>query len=114
MMNSKQPSKTTIPLNTSGLRPLGRAVLVEPVVNELKTTLIEIPATARERSMMIETHARVVAIGPEAWSEEKSPRAVAGDLVMVSQWCGHITHGPKDQKLYRMINCEDIFCAIEE
>lgn len=89
-------------------------MLVEPVVNDLKTDRIVLPESARERSMMIETHARVVAIGPEAWIKEKAPRAIVGELVMVSKWCGHITYGPRDQKLYRMINCEDIFCAIEE
>ena len=109
----KKPLQTPT-INTSGLRPLGRAVLVEPVQHELKSSIIHIPETAKERSMMVETHARVIAVGPEAWSNEKAPRAVVGDLVMVSKWCGHICQGPGDGKLYRMINCEDIFCAIEE
>lgn len=113
MMSSKQPLKTKI-LNQSGLHPKGRAVLVEPVINELKTDKIILPETAKERSMMVESQARVIEVGPQAWADEKVPRALAGELVMISRWCGHICYGTKDQKMYRMVNCEDIFCGIEE
>lgn len=98
--------------NTSGLRPLGRAVLVEPVESELRTDKIIIPENVRERSMMVEVFAIVVAIGPEAWKEEAHPRAQVGDKVMVSKWCGHICQGPGDNKMYRMVNAEDIFCEV--
>lgn len=98
--------------NTSGLRPLGRAVLIEPIQSELKTDKIIIPENLRERSMMVEVTGRVVAIGPEAWKEEKYPRAQVGDIVMISKFCGAIMQGPQDNKLYRMVNAEDIFCEV--
>ena len=98
--------------NTSGLHPKGRAVLVEPVETELKSSSIIIPETARERSMMVEVNALVIEIGPEAWKEEKDPRAYIGEKVLVSKWCGHITTG-KDGKLYRLVNAEDIFCGVD-
>ena len=100
--------------NTSGLRPLGRAVLVEPYDDEFHSTMIEIPATARERSMMVEAHCVVIAVGPEAWKEERVPRAKPGDKVLVSKWCGHITGKTVDGKQYRIVNAEDIFCAIDK
>lgn len=100
--------------NTSGLRPLGTAVLVEPYDSEFANTTLVIPETARERSMMVEVHATVIAVGPEAWVKEGCKRAQPGDKVLVSKWCGHITQGPADGKMYRMVNAEDIFCKIVE
>ena len=44
------PNQEAYP-NPSGLKPLGVAVLVEPYDSEVKTTLIEIPATVAERMM---------------------------------------------------------------
>jgi co-chaperonin GroES (HSP10) len=114
MMNSKPGLAKTMMRNTSGLRPLGRAVLVEPTENQLKATLIAIPETVKARSMMVETQARVIEVGSEAWSNEKSPRAKPGDLVMIARFSGHLCEGPRDRKAYRMVNCEDIFCAVEE
>jgi len=98
--------------NTSGRHPKGRAVLVRPVETELVSNIIEIPETAKERAMMIETNAVVIEVGPEAWKEEKVPRAVPGEKVLVSRWCGHITTG-NDGKLYRLVNAEDIFCGVD-
>lgn len=98
--------------NTSGLHPKGRAVLVEPVETELVSSIIKIPDTARERAMMVEVNAIVVEVGPEAWKEEKVPRAKVGEKVLISKWCGHITTG-KDGNLYRLVNAEDIFCGVD-
>ena len=100
--------------NTSGLRPLGHAVLVKPVQSELKTDKIIVPDNIKERSMMVEMYGIVVAIGPEAWVKEQHPRAHVGDKVMVSRWCGHICQGPEDGEMYRMVNAEDIFCKVVE
>jgi len=105
--------KVSMKMNTSGLHPKCRAVLVEPVETELASSTIIIPETARERAMMVEVFAKVIEVGPEAWKEEKTPRAYPGDKVLVSKWCGHITQGPKDGKLYRLVNAEDIFCGVD-
>jgi co-chaperonin GroES (HSP10) len=98
--------------NTSGLHPLGHAVLVKPVRNELKTERIIVPETVAERSMMVEMHAVVLEVGSEAWAKEGRARAKLGDRVLVSRWCGNIVTG-LDGQLYRMVNCEDIFCAVD-
>src|SRR5256885_4634174 len=56
--------------NTSGLEPLGVAVLVEPYEPEIKKTTIVLPETARERATMVECRALVIAVGPFAWHDE--------------------------------------------
>lgn len=99
--------------NTSGLIPLGRAVLVEPLESsDIKSAIIAIPETARERLMMAEQQALVVAVGPEAWKDEAVPRAMPGDRVMISKYAGTMTVGPLDKKQYRVINCNDVFLRI--
>lgn len=100
--------------NKSGLTPLGQAVIVEPYTAErtVKSTLIEIPASAKDRLTMAEQRAKVIAVGPEAWKDEKEPRAKPGDHVMVSAYAGFMTTGPLDGKHYRVINGRDIFLRI--
>lgn len=61
---------------------------------------------------MIDNRARVIETGPSAWHDEPSPRAVAGDIVLVTKFAGFMAVGPKDGKPYRLVNDRDIFCAI--
>lgn len=99
--------------NLSGLRPLGRAVLVEPYEPEVKVGRIVLPPAAKERMTSAEQRATVIAVGPEAWSDEAEPRAIPGDKVMISAYAGAMCVGPLDGKQYRVINCNDIFLQIE-
>jgi len=101
--------------NQSGLRPLGRAVLVQPYESlpELRSKVIEIPQSARERIALAEQEAIVVAVGPEAWQDEAQPRAKPGDRVMISKYAGIIVVGTKDKKQYRCVNANDIFLSID-
>lgn len=99
--------------NTSGLIPVGRAVLVEPYEPEIKKGLIEIPVTVSERTMQAEMRAVVVAVGPEAWKDETVPRAKPGDKVLVSKYAGAICKGTLDGCLYRVVNANDVFLLIE-
>ena len=98
--------------NTSGLEPLGNAVLVEPYEPDIQLGVIEIPEEIRKRAMMVEQRVIVVAIGPECWKDEKVPRAKPGDKVLVTKYAGYQAQGTLDGKQYRMINCRDIFCRI--
>ncbi len=100
--------------NKSGLRPLGRAVLVEPYEPEIRVGKIVIPPQARERMSSAEQRATVIAVGPEAWLEESQPRAKPGDKVMISAYAGAMCIGPLDGKQYRVINCNDIFLSITD
>jgi co-chaperonin GroES (HSP10) len=107
-------SKKDLVNNTSGLIPVGHAVLVEPYEPEVKKSLIALPDAVKERSAMIETRAIVIAVGDAAWEDEKVPRAMVGDKVLISKFAGVMAQGPEDQKQYRLINDRDIYCRIKE
>ncbi|CAM5998764.1 unnamed protein product [Sphagnum balticum] len=100
--------------NTSGLVPVGVAVLVEAYEPEIKKSMIAIPETVAERTKIAETRAIIRAIGTSAWQDEPEPRARLGDKVMIARFAGIAVKGPKDGKDYRIINDRDIFCRIEE
>lgn len=100
-------------MNKSGLRPLGRAVLLEPYEPEYQKTRIVIPENYRKLGMMLEERGIVVGIGTECWVDEKEPRARIGDKVIVSKWAGTAITGPLDGKLYRMVNADDVYCGID-
>jgi len=94
---------------------LGRTVLVKPYASqpELVSKILEIPQSARDRIELAEQEAIVIAIGPEAWKEEKQPRAKPGDRVMISKYAGSIVVGILDKVTYRCVNANDLFLAIE-
>lgn len=100
--------------NTSGLVPLGRAVLLRPYEPEKKESLIELPDFVKERTIAVDQRAVVVAIGPAAWAEESCPRAAVGDKVLVAKFSGHMAKGTKDGEWYRLVNDRDIFAGIKE
>jgi co-chaperonin GroES (HSP10) len=102
-------------VNESGLRPLGRAVLVRMIeLEELKAVTIAIPDSVRRNSAVMEQRAEVVEIGSECWADEKAPRCKAGDKVIITKLAGYVASGPKDKKLYRLCNDRDIFALVEE
>ncbi len=108
--------------NTSGLSPRGHSVLVAPYEPEMHRGLIEIPLEVRQRTSMIEQRATMVEVGPMAWHDERVRflgiplwrrlRAKPGERVLVSKYAGFQAVGPADGKLYRVVNANDVFCAI--
>ena len=100
-------------INTSGLKPLGRAVLCKPYTAEVKKGLIEIPKGVADRRDMIDQRVRVVEVGPACWPDE-APRAVPGDLVLVATLSGFTDSGEMtlDGESYRLVNDRDIFCGL--
>lgn len=99
-------------LNKSGVVPLGRAVIVmhyEPVKKE--ASLIQLPDTVKDRTVMVEQRVRVVAIGPDAWVDS-TPRAVVGDHVFITKFAGYMLPATKDGERYRIINDNEIFAKI--
>lgn len=101
-------------MNQSGLKPLGRAVLIEAYEPERKSGLIQLPTEAQERALMIESRAVVIEVGPRAWDDEAEPRAKPGDKVVVARFSGYMIKGTADGKQYRLVNDRDIFCGIVE
>lgn len=101
-------------MNESGLRPLGVAVLLKMYEPEQKKGVIVIPEEAKQKLDYVNQRAIVVEVGPEAWIEEKEPRAKPGDKVMVAKYSGVMVKGTKDGESYRLVNDRDIFCQITE
>lgn len=100
--------------NESGLKPLGRAVLVRMIeLEEMKTTLIAIPEHVRKNSSVMEQRAIVVEIGPSCWEDEKEQRAQPGDKVLLTKMAGYVARGA-DGQIYRLVNDRDIFAQITE
>jgi co-chaperonin GroES (HSP10) len=97
--------------NTSGVEPLGRAVLVKYYEPERQKTTIYIPEKVREHEVLLEQRAVVVALGPAVWPDEP-PRAKVGDRVLIARMSGYALRGPADGELYRIVNDRDIFAAI--
>lgn len=98
--------------NESGLKPLGRAVLLRMYEPQRKKGLIEIPEKVRENASLMENRAEVVAIGAACWIDEPEARCKVGDKVIVTKMAGYTAKGPADGQLYRMVNDRDIFCQI--
>lgn len=101
-------------VNESGLKPLGRAVLVEPYEPGIAGGRIKIPDFVKQNSALADTRCIVVECGPHAWHDEPTPRAKSGDRVLVTKYAGFMATGTKDGKLYRLVNDRDIFCCIVE
>lgn len=99
--------------NKSGLKPLGFSVLLEPYEPEMKSKGgIVIVETKKQQMEMADQRAIVVEVGSECWADEKQPRAVPGDRVLVGKYAGYFAVGPADGKKYRMVLDRDIFCQI--
>ncbi len=113
--------------NPSGLDPVGHAVLLvayQPEFEAAQRAGLAIPDEEfRLAGMMVEMRAQVLALGPDTWRNDQDtwlrrlmtpwrPRALPGDKVMVSRMAGAVLHGPKDGKLYRMVNDQDVFVKI--
>ena len=105
-------------INKSGLHPKGVAILLMPYEPEVKIwsdTLI-IPDSVRESLQVLENRQVVVEVGPAAWADEIKdgypPRAVVGDVVMITKHAGFVSTGA-DGKLYRMVNAREVFCGID-
>jgi co-chaperonin GroES (HSP10) len=101
-------------MNNSGLKPVGRAVLVKPYEPEKKQGLIVIPDAVEDRLRTVEQRAIVVEVGPSCWKDEDVARATPGDKVLVSAFAGYMARGPKDGEQYRFVNDKDIFARIVE
>lgn len=99
--------------NKSGIKPLGRAVLIKPYTPERKESLIVLPDEALQRDQMVEQRAIVVEVGKFAWHDEPEARALAGQKVLVSKFAGYMVKGTADGEQYRLINDRDIFAGIE-
>ena len=98
-------------INESGLKPLGRCVLVKPEVLDIEKGLIKVLDSTVNEGHMLQMRVVVVEVGPHAWHDEPEPRAKPGDVVMVAKMSGALVTGLDDKK-YRAINDRDIFIGV--
>jgi co-chaperonin GroES (HSP10) len=99
--------------NTSGLQPLGRAVLLRHYEPERTQGVIVIPDNVKDRTLMVEQRAEVIELGPNCYPDEP-PRCKPGDRVLISRMAGYLATGPADGQRYVMVNDRDIFARIVE
>jgi co-chaperonin GroES (HSP10) len=97
--------------NESGLRPLGRAILLEHYEPERKESMIVIPENVKDRTVLLEQRATVVELGSHCYPDEPQ-RCYPGDRVLISRMAGYVCHGPADGKRYVMVNDRDVFAQI--
>jgi len=109
-------------INKSGLRATGFAVLAIPYDPEVASSIITIPDDVRRNMNQADSRVQLLDIGPDAWRRTwwqrlfglgALPRAKVGDKVMVPKYAGAVVFGTLDGKMYRMLNCDDIYCIIE-
>jgi co-chaperonin GroES (HSP10) len=98
------------PPNTSGYKPVGRAVLVSYHEPERKDSAIIIPENVREREVTVEQRGVVIEVGGACWPNEPA-RAQPGDKVLMARYAGWSAKGI-DGKMYRIVNDSDIFAQI--
>lgn len=95
------------------IKPAGHRVLVIPEEVDEKTGSIYLPAETRARMGDAQIFGKVVAVGATAFKafDDGDPWCQVGDRVAFAKYGGFIIKDPDDNKLYRLLNDEDI-CAV--
>lgn len=103
-------------MSKAGIIPVGLSVLVLPdQVEETygDTGIVRGTITKLEQEQLSQTDGEVIAIGPLAWFDEKTPRCKVGDRVVMTKYAGMIRKG-KDGLSYRLIKDNDVIGILEE
>lgn len=100
-------------MNTSKLIPVGHKILVLPdkVEQTTESGIITTVGEKLKQEELAQTEGVLVAIGNNAWSDQKEPWAKVGDRVIFAKYAGHNREG-RDGKLYRILNDLDIGAVI--
>ena len=100
--------------NTSGIKPVGYSLVVEPEQIEEKTESGIVLGTPEqlEREQMRQTDGVVLAIGPMAFHDEGYKRCKVGDRVVMKAYAGMMRKGV-DGKAYRIIADTDVIGILE-
>ena len=53
----------------------------------------------------------MVELGPECYPDEKA-RCTPGDVVFVAKMSGFVAQGPRDGRMYRLVNDRDVFAKV--
>ncbi len=102
-------------MNKSNIIPVGHKILIMP--NEIETTtdsgIITVTDINLEKEEMAQTEGVIIAVGNNAWADQKEAWAKVGDRVIFSKYTGHVRVGA-DGKYYRIVNDLDIGAIIKE
>ena len=105
-------------VNNSGLEPLGRAILVEPFEPERVKSALVLPDSVLRSERAMDVKVRVIVVGPWCWKSERADgadepaRCAPGDVIFVARMSGFIAIGPRDGKMYRLVNDRDVFTRV--
>ena len=95
-----------------GFEPANNKVLVLPdPVSTHSSGGIAMPQELIEKQEYAQIFATLVAVGPDAWKDRKTPAAGIGDRVMIAKFTGQIFTGPNGRR-YRVIHDMDIIGKI--
>lgn len=96
-------------MNKSGIIPVGVSILVKPdsIEQTSASGIILSTHSEHEREEMRQTDGVVIEIGPNAFFDEKTPRCVVGDRVVMTAFAGMRRIG-NDDEWYRLINDNDV------
>ncbi len=113
---------TPVSLNTSGIVPFDRRVLVRHDAVDEKIGSIILPDAERDKKKFAQTKATVIAVGAMAWDEARydarqhgivTQFPEAGSRVLVGRYTGDI-HKGKDGNEYVVLNDSDIIAFLDE
>ena len=95
-----------------GFEPANNKVLVlpDPVATHSMGG-IAMPSELIEKQEYAQIFATLVAVGPDAWKDRKTPAAGVGDRVMIAKFTGQLFTGPNGRR-YRVIHDMDIIGKI--
>lgn len=91
-----------------GFEPANNKVVVLPdFIQRYSQGGIAMPTELVEKEEYAQIFATLVAIGPDAWKDRKTPPAEIGDRVMIAKYTGQLFTGA-DGRRYRVIHDLDI------
>jgi co-chaperonin GroES (HSP10) len=94
------------------IKPLGFCILVkpDPVKDQLKVGMIEIPDEVLNRQRIEVTTGHIIGIGPKAWKDlaDGEPWASVGDHVVYAKHGGKIIEDPETGEKNVLLNDKDI------
>jgi co-chaperonin GroES (HSP10) len=94
------------------IKPLGYRILVrpDPIENEMKTDMIELPDSVLDRQRIEVTTGTIIDIGAQAWKDlaNGDPWAKVGDHVVYAKHGGKIIEDPDTGEKVVLLNDKDI------
>jgi chaperonin GroES len=109
-------------MNSSGVIPIDKRVLVKPDPPEERKGSIIMPEQTKQAEKYAKVKATLVAVGETAWSEAQADARnygaaftapAPGDRVMIAKYGGIEIEGA-DGDMYRIMNDEDIIARLGE